>query len=175
MVSYIFHSMYGRKKKPSTEIFNALARLKPDHACLMPARLHQIGDCKKMQAWIWVCASSLKETGRNFFGLPHFDLLFLCFQSFFSLRLMFLQVSFKILVQTSRHWAGMSKETRLQNGEKISRDWSVSVAIWSSRCQSSQSISQTSNKLLQIFAQLYTSWMTAFLLGWKICGQIFAA
>ena len=32
----------------------------------------------------------------------------------------------------------MSKETRLQNGEKISRDWSVSVAIWSSRCQCSQ-------------------------------------
>ena len=36
----------------------------------------------------------------------------------------------------------MSKETRLQNGEKISRDWSVSVVIWSSRCQCSQSINQ---------------------------------
>ena len=37
----------------------------------------------------------------------------------------------------------MSKETRLQNGEKISRDWSVSFAIWSSRCQCSQSINGT--------------------------------
>ena len=26
---------------------NALATLKPDHACLIPARLHQIGNCKK--------------------------------------------------------------------------------------------------------------------------------
>ena len=26
---------------------NALDRLKPDHDCLIPARLHQIGNCKK--------------------------------------------------------------------------------------------------------------------------------
>ena len=29
-------------------LLNALARLKPDHACLMPAQLHQIGNFKKM-------------------------------------------------------------------------------------------------------------------------------
>ena len=119
----------------------ALATLKPDHACLIPARLHQIGNCKKNcrhgSGVMPVVGRKLEGT---FLDYPHFDLLFPCFQSFFSLRLMFLQVSFKILVQTSRHWAGMSKETRLQNGEKISRDWSVSVAIWSSRCQCSQSI-----------------------------------
>ena len=121
--------------------FDALATLKPDHACLIPARLHQIGNCKKNcrhgSGVMPVVGRKLEGT---FLDYPHFDLLFPCFQSFFSLRLMFLQVSFKILVQTSRHWAGMSKETRLQNGEKISRDWSVSVVIWSSRCQCSQSI-----------------------------------
>ena len=94
---------------------------------------------KKLQAWIWCHASSWKETWRNFFGLPTFWPAFPLLPVFFQSKQMFLQVSFKILVQTSRHWAGMSKETRLQNGEKISRDWSVSVAIWSSRCQYSQS------------------------------------
>ena len=34
----------------------------------------------------------------------------------------------------------MSKETRLQNGGKICRDWSGPVMIWQIRCQSSQSI-----------------------------------
>ena len=92
--------------KPSKwgEIHDALATLKPDHACLIPARLHQIGNCKKNcrhgSGVMPVVGRKLEGT---FLDYPHFDLLFPCFQSFFSLRLMFLQVSFKILVQTSRH------------------------------------------------------------------------
>ena len=86
---------------------------------------------------------------------PEFPLLSVFFQS----KQAFLQVSFKILVQTSRHWAGMSKETRLQNGEKISRDWSVSVAIWSSRCQCSQSISRPlSNGIQWLAFRFFRCW-----------------
>ena len=42
------------------------------------------------------------------------------FLSLFSIKTnQFLQVSFKVLVQPSRHRAGAQKETRLQNGEKL--------------------------------------------------------
>ena len=73
-------------------------------------------------------------------GTLLYNQILTCFSPLFqSKRTFLLKVSFKILVP-SRHWSGMSQETRLQNGEKTSRDWSSSVAIWSSRCQSSQSI-----------------------------------
>ena len=47
-----------------------------------------------------------------------------------------------------RQQAGISKETRLQNGGKICRDWSGFVTIWQSRCQSSQSNSSRKHKWL---------------------------
>ena len=67
-----------------------------------------------------------------------------------------------------RQQAGISKETRLQNGGKICRDWSGFVTIWQSRCQSSQSIVQKSSFKIPFNYWHHTRSMPAIFLQFPI-------
>ena len=59
-------------RKAALTPLHALAILKPDHACLIPARLHQIGNCKKIAGMDLVSCQWLEGNLKELFWITTF-------------------------------------------------------------------------------------------------------